>query len=708
MIRNTIARETTSHKLSILRSQKDILKTKLEQIKEDASDNNNIDHLKIKAEAVLTLQVTDCDKAKSVAKDALLFVREQTVLRSISSEHVKSIRHWHQRIEDELALVMNRSEHAVLFCDVLQEWLDHEGSKAEKQETMKTVVSVDGLVEHSPPQTKDFKVWDPKEYLISKGVSDNTMLHLQKLAEDASEFGNSISPQIVVSTSDTDVKSIGNELLTRPIRTKTIQSAMERLARDPALQSVDVRKQILDESQKPMVLEELSSALTETMRTIQNWKWPENGVKRILQTHINGKERLFLRIDIVYAIFLQCIGDSWAGFYYDALQELVSSDEEDVESKGPPFEIESELAAISPVNPKQTQYQLYIAAGNSSLTALQMQEGIKQSSKHSLIHSSKTQSLEQFVALLKPTDSGDYNGAFEDQSANDRRSNRLRRNRSNESTNSWDSCIIASKTAKTYDTIFQRITTKIQFVQTVDPEAQLTFLHGDIQNFGNSVSHDVAIAVMKFFGMPPLWISWLKTYLKIPIQLEDGLVEFQMVGTPFGQLMSTIINELLLVLLDFAIITKTKQIPWRYHDDYWLAGINTKNSQVDVVGESWALMQDFATQVGLVWNENKCGSTIVQSSIRGGNNNDDVKMSVETDTKSLPVEPLRWGVLVLDETGKWQINNEAVEMQVVKASEEYRNAKSFLHKVNVINKYTAFLVRNCGKILNSISTFVQH
>ena len=220
--------------------------------------------------------------------------------------------------------------------------------------------------------------------------------------------------------------------------------------------------------------------------------------------------------------------------------------------------------------------------------------------------------------------------------------------------------------------------TDIRLLQKIDPKAEITAVHLDIKDFGPSLDHSVPLSVFKFFGAPDAWVAWLRTYLGVRVRCKDGSVVTSQRGTPFGLGISSLMNELLLVILDMAIASKTKLHVHRNHDDFWF----WSQDQEQVVG-AHQVMVHFANLTHLEWNEDKGGCRVVGA--------DDIKLEVP---QSLPQTPFRWGYLLLQADGSWKVDMKLLETRLIEAEQEMRSAKSFLGRINVWNKYQAFIVRN--------------
>lgn len=632
-LRQTIARSTASTKLSVLRDNKRLLDETLRtsQAAQDALSDPWA-RLHVRTTALQNLHLDNTASLQRLVTDILAFLRVQERYTPHRSD--KQLRRWSDRLDQEQALLVRRLEHAVVYADAIEEWLAKDG-----QQDVKAPPST-GLIPETP--TDDLpplfnQPFDPRTYLVSLDVPPILLDGIASLARRATTFGSG--------------------QLKATIHPKKIRSAMRTLSREARVYSADVRKQLVEESGKQMVLEELSGAMTQTWRSIEAWQWPASGIEEKLQTHMNGKQRSFLSIDIVLAIFLQVVGDTWSEFFHRELGDLR-------ENEGWRFQAELEKGPMTPQEVEDVRRQL-------ELINMEDPEGkaARGDPSGDGITTSRRQSLKCNGSRILGSGSGyDSYDAEADSTLAD-------------GNDVWAPILDATRPAKAYGDIFRLITTDIVLARHIAPEKDLTVLHGDLQDFGRSVPHDVLLAVLEFFGVPSPWIQFFKTYLRIPILQPDGSVQFSARGTPFGQACSTLVDELLLVVLDIAIASTSGITAHRNHDDFWMWSLVRED-----MAKAWEVMQDFTARTGLGWNATKTSCTVVRGSAAGG----------AADIQGLPNRLLRWGVLELQPNGTWQVDAQLVKEQARAAITDISDTSSFLGYIGVVNKYQAYLIRNCG------------
>ncbi|KAJ9116300.1 hypothetical protein QFC22_004740 [Naganishia vaughanmartiniae] len=639
-LRQTIAHGTAASKLAVLRDNKAHLDQAIQSLNTANEIEDRWTRLRTKADIIKDLQLPQATKASRVALDVLAFIRVQE--RYTSHRSVKQLKEWDERLDQELGFLEKRVEHAVVYANMVEEWLDKDGIELSDAEShVSDVQHTSPLIQNLPPLPS--QPFNPDDYLVSQNVPHALLEAIQSLAKRATTFGQG--------------------QLKATLHPYKIRSAMLTLSRDARSYPPDIRKQLVEESTKQMVLDELAGALTQSWTAIASWQWPASGVKQVLQTHLNGKERAFLDIDIITAIFLQVVGDTWSEFFADELKTL-----RDHESW--PFRAELE-AAMSKDAETAVRRQLELMSSIDENG--QMPRGAHRETGYL---EARRLALKADSGRIISQQSGGYDGTShsydEDPSSS-----------SSGPSSAWSSLLAAISPAKAYSDVFRLITTDIALARLVAPANDLAVLHGDLQDFGRSVPHDVLLSVLAFFGMPPAWLEWFTTFLRVPIAQPDGTTEVTSRGTPFGLSPSMLANELLLVLLDLGMACTSGITAHRNHDDYWLWNLDKS-----AVVRAWEVMQDFAAQTGLGWNETKTSCTVVRGESAVG----------MTEEQGLPTRLLRIGVLGLVETGKWQVVSELVEEQAQAALAAIRNDKpqSFLGKIGIINKHQAYLIRNCG------------
>ncbi|KAE8218475.1 hypothetical protein CF319_g7662 [Tilletia indica] len=605
--------------MELLRSQKDAVEDMITRIGDESKalgeESDIWSKLRIKAEALRTVPLAHCEKAKECAGKALAFLKWQDDFACHKS--VKAAEEWSRRLDAQIASVRHQAAHAILFSDALQQWIDTDGKDSAEDDLLGGAKSLGGtnetvLKEAVPFAPEPSGGFNARDFLKRHGATQA----LLKVLDD----------------SRVETRKFGEDVLNKTVTTSEVKVAMESLAADVKQHGQDMCRQLLDESRKPLVLGELSEAFTSTWRTIERWEWPASGIAQIPQVHLNGKERMHLQLDIVQAVFLQVVGAKWAGHFTQVLHKLHRSDSWPVvmELGG----VADDDKAVEEMMDHQSELLQRVCTSRAHIQTLNdfCAGGLLQEREQSF-RSSATE------MLTRSNSAGGFAAAYEG---------------SEDVVGAKDNCawktgVSAQVPAQTYAQVYQKMQADMQLLRIGAPGSKAAFLHADLRDFGASVPHKVILDVLQFFGLPPQWLAWYGTYLRIPMRSSTEVHKSQR-GTPFGLLATAVADELLLVVLDIALACAADVTALRNHDDVWVCN-------------------------------------------------------------DLPENPLRWGVLLLQEDGHWGVDNDLVDSQAEAARRELANsrgARSLLGKVNIYNRYAAFFVRNCGVPMGfSGDTFVD-
>jgi hypothetical protein len=645
-----VARYTTAHKLSVLRAQDAKVHTVLRRLQEQPISRPKEQN---KSELIKTIK-QKLEALKEVSEffsqqEQLQLIKDTETFLSIARfdpglDEVQCLS-WVQNLGSSLERTATQSRLAVLFCDVLQQWLDTDGRKGSEPKDQPKPQPARQELQHTDESSFANLATDLQQFLEARGLSSKGFEQLHEIQKQTTEFGE--------------------DTLKGAIKPDEVAYAMKRLSSDPRWRTEEVREELTEEANKPMALEELASAFTFSLKNIAEWEWPSEGILSRKQTHINGKEREALEMDVEISIFLELIAVRWINHFKPQLSSLRESDAWPKSTVLDP--------ALSKISRESIFKYLFIDPGSdNSISTHQLAQwdaGLP------ITGMSKLYTERQEVEPLQILDRG-MTTAYEVGEDDSDTGDSSREGESAGLDHGWNAPARAARTARAYSDVFQMLCADIKLLQAVSPGMDITAVHLDVKDFGPSMSHAVSIAIFEFFGAPLIWLKWLRTYLEIPIRDADGCIEKSQKGTPFGQGFSTLVNELLLIVLDLAVATRTSIPIHRNHDDFWF----WSQDQEKII-QAWTVMQDFAKLTGLEWNEQKSGCRVVSR-------------DVQATPASLPQTPFRWGYLLLERTGEWTVDESLLDACVQDAKAEIHSVTSMLGKINVWNKYQAFLLRN--------------
>lgn len=656
-----IARFTTGHKLSVLRAQQSKVHSALEKLDSEVTslqlpspdERSKEDWCKVLELQEQCLEKVSKSYRQAAQKQLLEDIKAfRSIARFDPSLDVEQCAGTSQRLSDSLAKASTQSDLAVLFCDVLQQWLETDGAKSQETTGIPFNPPAREQSEAQADGRLEIRATDFDKLLRDQGASEEMLNDVERIQEKTKKFGE--------------------KTLKAKVQPNEVLAAMNTIAADPRWRTAEVREQLREESSKAMALSELASAFTSTLRHLDEWDWPEEGVRIEIQRHLNGKERQHLDLDVNLAIFLEVISTRWIEHFKLHLEQLRTSKGwskstivDTAVQKFPKEDVLKYKLALQDM----TTYDSDLPRDGLKARFLNRQE-------------------EEILQVVSTGMGGGYEGGGYGDGVQDDRKTKAKAIRASKNTDSevttdvdaagWHSAALSGKTARAYSHVFKMLCTDIRLLQTIDPDADITTVHLDIKDFGPSLDHSVPLAVFEYFGAPASWLKWLQTFLQVRVRCEDGSVVTSRTGTPFGLGFSSLMNELLLVILDMAIAAKTKLHVHRNHDDFWF----WSQDKDQVVG-AHEVMTEFARMAKFEWNEDKGGCCVVGAAGK------------EREVPpSLPQTPFRWGYLLLQSDGQWRIDQALLETRMVEAEEEMRSAKSFLGKVNVWNKYQAFIARN--------------
>ena len=144
-------------------------------------------------------------------------------------------------------------------------------------------------------------------------------------------------------------------------------------------------------------------------------------------------------------------------------------------------------------------------------------------------------------------------------------------------------------------------------------------------------------------------------------------------------MLSTLFGELSLFIMDFGVNQKTEGLfLYRLHDDFWLWHSDRKKCI-----SAWEEMNKYIDLAGLSFNVEKTGSIQIGKS--------------GTVLDGLPMGDIRWGFLIMDDSGRFIIDQKMVNAHIEEMRRQLAGTTSVFGWVQAYNKYMAFIVRNCGQ-----------
>jgi hypothetical protein len=643
-VRSDVIFASTVQKLALLTRDQQTLSKCLATISSEslsATDDKKsaveVDTLRSKAKHLMNMRLANDTTLPKIAENALDFL---TLAEDGESVDDTELEEWNKTLDAELEKLRSRVEHAAVLGDVLKEWLDEQRTTGQAAETIDpTPIPADTETPKFTPDAAPPTSFDPSVFLKNHSLATGLEYEFSRLAEGTRKYGEDLFES------------------SYKVEKHEVEGAIRVISGDARVYSAGIRRQIKELGTQPLMVDELASSFTSRWRGLENWEWPVEGIRGNLQRHMSGKERNFLNLDMYDAIFMEIIGQKWCVHFRDGLARIRESGSwpRIYSLQGLESGKESELKSLLEM--------LRVSRKEEAFVGVKNQRGIAQEDLARV--------KGEFASAMKSP--GGYAG-YEPST-------------SDTPIPEWAGVIDASRTAAIHSNVFRHMRADIAVSRELQQELDVAVFHGDLANFGPSVPHDVTIETLRYFGMPEQWLEWFRKYLKLPYRGAGGTITVAERGTPFGMTLSTVVNELLLVILDTALASAAGIAVHRQHDDIWIW-----SSQIDRVSKAWAIMNDFTTLTGLSWNEEKTGCTVIRGS-RGE----------AGSGEGLPKQGIKWGVLILTPDGTWQPDEAKLEelAKAIKVDLDRVSSRSLLANINIWNKYHGYITRNVGPVTDT-------
>ncbi|ESZ95613.1 hypothetical protein SBOR_4009 [Sclerotinia borealis F-4128] len=539
------------------------------------------------------------------------------------------LKDWQKKLEKELDIHSLKYEYASLYGRLVNEWLSaSEDSIAFDDSSFETI----GRKEMHEQREK----WE--DYVFKPLITDSSAID---------------SYLTTLFTSTADIKKAWCELRRRTV---IFEKGMENQAHfdanslkwviDGLLRSdllTDEKRAILKDFQNnKVVLAEVADVLNMRMSSLDKWEWGSEGTPVEQRRHINGRYRFYHDEDLLQTILLRYIGVKWSVFFK---RELTS------------FKESSNVwATSSPQVPKADKHkrEYFFGRGHDSDATV---ESYREDHFKSDIF------LEQLQDSLK-----EQRGGYSDDGATE---------------NATDT---RSSPQQITQSVLHTLATEI-IIQT-RLNNSLTVVRSDFSWFGPSLPHSSIFSVLYHFGVSSKWTSFFRRALEAPIGFpSDGpsaTVRIRKRGTPISGPLSDMLGETVLFCLDFAVNRRTNGARlYRLHDDTWFWGSSS------VCESGWAVMQEFASLMGLSFNPDKTGSCTITRH----------PTNITPPPLSPPQGPVSWNFLHLDPlTGRFLIDQKLVDNHIKELNLQLKACKSIFDWIQAWNIYGCrFFSTNFGQ-----------
>ena len=398
------------------------------------------------------------------------------------------------------------------------------------------------------------------------------------------------------------------------------------------------RTALADFRNNVMILQEMVDVLNLQLDALDSWSWGDGPINVEVRRSLNGKYRVYMDEEIMQALLLHYIGMTWAVYLKDVFNKFFHSGAWQQSTRNPM----DGWASL-----RRQSYGLDI--GQDKNVRDERRRRYKSDYFMSQLPSSVWDVHDQYEERLDEDKGGPGN-------AMDVKQSLLH--------------LISAETA---------INTQLH--------GSFTVLQSDFKWFGPSLPHSTIVTVLRFFGISAHWLRFIETFLMAPLKfVQDGpnaQTQTRRCGVPIQHRLADALGEAVLFCLDFAVNQSTQSNLYRMHDDLWFWG------SLDASIKAWQTIQEFSGVMGLALNTEKTGSVHILRNIKPA--------SGIVPMNKLPHGRIRWGFLLLNSTGKWEIDDEQVEGHICELQTQLEACKSIFAWVQAWNVYVArFIANNFG------------
>ncbi|KAL9594526.1 MAG: hypothetical protein Q9219_006990 [cf. Caloplaca sp. 3 TL-2023] len=402
------------------------------------------------------------------------------------------------------------------------------------------------------------------------------------------------------------------------------------------------RAALLDIKDNSLVLDEMVDVLNIQIDNLDHWSWGEEPVSIDLRRQVNGKYRFYMDEELLQALLIYFIGLKWSVHMKEAFVKFFHSGAW-----------------------KQSSYR---ALDRKARARREDFLGSGATTPHTVRNQRRKDYEEHYFMTQLPSSFGDGARDYGDGA---------------DSSDDGDDLSGKKTPMEIKQSLLYLVTTESLINTSL--YGSFTVLQSDFKWFGPSLPHATIFTVLEFLGIKTRWLQFFRKFLETPLKfVQDGPqapTNIRRCGIPIDHVISDAVGEAVLFCLDFAVNQATQSNLYRFHDDLWFWG------QDDVCVKAWEAIEAFAKVMGLSMNKEKTGA------VRVTDGTAPAQLS-----SSLPQGKIQWGFLVMDQSGKWIINQEEVNQHVEELRRQLKACKSVFAVVQAWNVYVSrFLANNFGR-----------
>ena len=402
--------------------------------------------------------------------------------------------------------------------------------------------------------------------------------------------------------------------------------------------SATIRRQAKSFLQDSVMCKEMAEALSIVLTRLNEWDWPEEGVSAFPVWTMN-KWRLFITYDLFTMCFLEVLGLRLQNAYDRFLvAERMERQNQLRELLEEPHENQETLLQQSIHLYRLMNNDVWVNLFSQSDTPL-IVDDLKAFFKNSYYSSivEKRQWLHQRLRDASTTPGG-Y--------------------KVRGSVDGWRLAL-------------QFIHAEIQLARTAFPQTPFYVLKLDLKNFYPSLSHELLLKVLEFYGFSSRQLAFFRKFLQVRVRKDEEQVHM-LQGVPHHHRFSHVLAEMVLHLLDQHLLRSARVQIIRLVDDFCIL-----TPVAEEAVKAWQAAQQFCQSLGLTLNAEKCGAVSI-----GGELPDQLPASLPT-----------WLLLQLNQNGEWEVASEAFATYLEQARRQVLYHPSLLTRIETYNLHVDYLIR---------------
>ena len=613
---------------------------------------------------------------------------------------------WEKEMRKIIDVKASRFQFAVLFGELVREWLSSSGSLAGNEEGEDEDLE---HVENLDFEERDRQRKDWEELVFNPMDTDQVAI----TAYLSSLFGKNGETKLVekalgklrTTVWDFEAQMAGPNHFSPTVLRWVIKGLL-----DVGLLSEEKRGVLRDFQNNQVILTEVADVLNMRIADLDNWSWEAEVIVE-QRKHVTGKYHIYMHEDLLQAIFLHYIGVKWSVFFKKALKAFIKCEDvwqaprEEIsiadrrkreEYLGPQKKKQSLNWKRQGINMKvfflsQLMESEYTDLGadadgaeeaepseESYRPAVQMARMSAPASVRKQKRASGTGGAKRHrrVEIEAEVDYSDENEDFDN---DDDLENEVE--------------VPDSKMQKK-QLILRLLAAEILINTKLYGE--FSCARSEFKQWGPSLPHSSIYIVLSFLGVGNKWLRFFRRFLEAPLKFNSSTTsdnerpQARKRGVPQSHILSEFFGETLLFCLDYSINQSAPSATLsRLHDDFWVWG-RDHNSIV----RAWSSVTTFCETMGVSLKPSKSGSVRISHS---------TNTSLELD-KSLPEGDIRWGFLLLDpKTGRFILDHKIIDHHISSLRHQLQDKekKSVFEWVQAWNTYAGvFFSTNFGEVAN--------